>query len=447
MPPPGPISTVSAPPDPEPRRWTARGPMILGLLALLILVGGFGTWAVGSNIAGAIISSGSVAVEDNRQVVQHPDGGVVVEVLVREGDRVEAGEPLLRLDRTMLASEAQILRDRLGEITARIARLVAERDGAEAIVFPQALLDAAAEDEEIAEVIEGQRNLFATRRRAEAGEEEQLRRRQEQIGNQIEGISSQRDALDTQLSFIAEELATQQDLLSRGLAQAPRVLSLQREEARLLGQSGELDATTAELEGRITEIDLQILNLQTERQEEAIGQLRDLRLNATELAEQLRAVEEQLGRMEIAAPVGGIVLGMQVYGERAVVRPAEPLLYIIPQDRPLVIQARVDPLHIDQVFPGQPVVLRLPSFDTRTTPELFGKVVQVSPDSFTDDATGLSYYQAEILPDEGEVERLGEVDLLPGMPVEAFLRTDDRSPLAYLVKPLTDYFTRAFREG
>jgi HlyD family secretion protein len=158
-------------------------------------------------------------------------------------------------------------------------------------------------------------------------------------------------------------------------------------------------------------------------------------------------VEEQLGRLEIDAPVGGIVHAMKVYGQRAVVRPAEPLLYIVPQDRPLVIQARVDPLHIDQVFPGQPVVLRLPSFDARTTPEIFGKVVQVSPDSFTDDATGMSYYQAEILPDEGEVERLGEVDLLPGMPVEAFLRTDDRSPLAYLVKPLTDYFTRAFREG
>jgi HlyD family secretion protein len=441
------MATVAAAPDPEPQGWGSKGPMILGLLALIVLVGGFGTWAVRANIAGAIISSGSVAVEDNRQVVQHPDGGVVVDVLVREGDSVEAGEPLLRLDRSTLASEAQILRDRLGEVTARIARLVAERDGAEEIAFPQALLDAAGDDPEIAEVVEGQRNLFVTRLRAEEGAVEQLRRRQEQIRSQIEGISAQRSALDTQLVFIDEELTTQRDLLSRGLAQAPRVLSLQREEARLLGQAGELDATAAELEGRITEIDLQVLNLDTERQEESIALLRDLRLNAVELTEQLRAVEEQLGRLEIDAPVGGIVHAMKVYGQRAVVRPAEPLLYIVPQDRPLVIQARVDPLHIDQVFPGQPVVLRLPSFDARTTPEIFGKVVQVSPDSFTDDATGMSYYQAEILPDEGEVERLGEVDLLPGMPVEAFLRTDDRSPLAYLVKPLTDYFTRAFREG
>jgi HlyD family secretion protein len=164
------------------------------------------------------------------------------------------------------------------------------------------------------------------------------------------------------------------------------------------------------------------------------------------MGEQLRAAREKLGRLDIVAPVGGVVLGMQVFGSSAVVRPADPLLHIVPQDRPLVIQTQVDPIHVDQVFPGQPVVLRLPSFDMRTTPEIFGKVVRVSPDSFTDESTGMSYYQAEVLPDPGEIERLGDVVLLPGMPVEAYLRTQDRSPLAYLVKPLTDYFARAFRE-
>jgi HlyD family secretion protein len=420
--------------------------MLLGLLTLAVLVGGFGAWSVRANIAGAIISSGSVAVEDNRQVVQHADGGVIAELMVREGDRVEAGQPMIRLDRTLLESEAEILRDRLREIDARAARLVAERDGQPEIAFDAEVLEATRGDPELAEIVEGQRRLFDARRASDEGEEEQLRRRQQQIGSQIEGIAAQRTALESQLAFIGEELTAQQSLLEGGLAQAPRVLSLQREEARLLGQQGELDATRAELEGRITEIDLQILTLATDRQEEAITLLRDLRLNAAELSEQLRAAEEQLGRMTIPAPVGGVVLGMQVHGEKAVVRAAEPLLYIVPQDRPLVIQARVDPLHIDQVFPGQEVVLRLPSFDMRTTPEIFGRVVQVSPDSLVDEATGVPYYEAEILPEPGEVARLGEVDLLPGMPVEAFLRTDDRSPLAYLVKPLTDYFVRAFRE-
>ena len=438
-------ATASAPP-PEPRRWGAGRHMGIGLLGLALLVGGFGGWAVTAEISGAIVTSGRVAVESNRQVVQHPDGGVVAEIYVREGDMVAAGDVLVRLDDTLSRSNRQILVDQLAEISARTARLMAERDEEPSIAFPPELLTLAEADADVADVVQGQRDLFATRRESLAREIEQLGRRKDQIASQIDGIDSQQVALSQQLEFIREELGAQQDLLSRGLAQAPRVLSLQREEARLLGQVGEFTAGVAELEGQATQFDLEILKLGTRAREQAITELRDLEFRRIELAEQVRALDEQLSRLEITAPVGGVIYDMQVFAERAVIRPADPVLYVIPQDRPLVIQTQVDPIHIDQVYPGQPVTLRMPTFDARVTPELFGSVVRVSPDAFTDRATGATYYRAEVTPDEDEIDKLGGQVMLPGMPVEAYLRTNDRTPLSYLTKPLTDYFARAFRE-
>ena len=426
--------------------WPARRPLMLGLIGLALLFGGFGSWAVFANISGAIITSGRIAIESNRQVVQHPDGGVVSSILVREGDRVEAGQVLVRLDPTLLRSSAEILSGQLFEFEARTARLMAERDEAESVVFPDHILAAARTDPQINEIIEGQISLFEARAASRAREAEQLEKRKDQIASQVDGIRSQDDALTRQLRFIREELASQRDLLGRGLTQANRVLELQREEAAMLGQVGDFAATVAELEGRATEIDLEILKLGTSAREEAITELRDLQFRQIELAEQFRSVSERLTRLDITAPVDGIVYDMQVFAERSVVRPADPVLFLVPQDRPLVIQTRVDPIHIDQVFPGQPVTLRLPTFDARTTPELFGTIVRVSPDAFTDRNTGATFYQAEVLPDEGEIDRLEGQVLLPGMPVEAYLRTDDRTPLGYLVKPLADYFNRAFRE-
>ena len=437
---------VSPPPKPPEPKWSARRPLLIGTIGLLLLLGGFGSWAVLANISGAIITSGRVAVDSNRQVVQHLDGGVVTEIAVREGDRVSAGDVLIRLDPASLQSTADILLGQLHEIRARSARLEAERDASDGITFTEDLLLAAETDPEIADMIVGQQNLFDARAMSRAQEEEQLRRRKEQIGNQIDGISAQSEALSQQLDFMREELDAQISLLDRGLAQAPRVLGLQREEAGLLGQVGEFAATTAELEGRTTEIDLEILKLSTASREAAITELRDLQFREIELAEQYRATSAQLTRLDITAPVDGIVYDMQVFARQSVIRAAEPVLYLVPQDRPLVIQTEVDPIHIDQVFPGQPVTLRMPTFDARTTPELFGSIVRVSPDAFTDEASGRTFYQAEVLPNEGETDRLNGQIMLPGMPVEAYLRTDDRSPLGYLIKPIADYFNRAFRE-
>ena len=426
---------------------SAMVPLLAGFLVLLVLVGGFGVWAVVTHISGAVIASGRIEVDSNRQVVQHVDGGVVEEVLVEEGDTVEEGDVLLRLDPTFVSTQLAITEDRLWETSARRARLEAEQAGAEEIEFGEELLAAAA-DPEIEDLVEGQRNLFDARAESRESVKEQLRRRREQIANQIEGIDAQSSAIERQATLIKEELGDQQSLLDRGLAQASRVLGLQREDARVEGTRGELAASRAEAAGRITEIDLELLATDTTLREEAITELRDIRSEELELLEQRRATLAQQDRLVVRAPVGGVVYGMTVFGAGSVVRPAEPVLYIVPQDRPLVIAARVDPIHIDNVFPGQEARLRLSAFDMRTTPELQGEVVRVSADAFDDERSGVPFYRAEIMLSEGERARLGEDKVLvPGMPVEAFIRTKDRTPLDYLVSPLTNYFARAFREG
>ncbi|MEL7301346.1 MAG: HlyD family type I secretion periplasmic adaptor subunit [Pseudomonadota bacterium] len=427
--------------------WSARRPLTLGLLGVLVLVGGFGTWATQANISGAIVATGRIEVDRNRQVVQHPDGGVVVELIVDEGAEVQEGEVLIRLDDTLLRSELALIEGQLWETMARRARLEAERDGRATIAFPPALLEQS-EDADIGDLIEGQRRLFLAREETITGRIEQLVKQRGQIEDQVSGIEAQLDAFERQVTLIEQELEGQQDLLDRGLAQLGRVLALEREEANLLGTIGELRASRAQAEGRVTEIDIETLGLRASRREEAITQLRDIRFNEVELLERRAGLVERLNRLDITAPVSGVVYGLTVFTERAVIRPAEPVLFIVPQDRPLIIAAEVDPIHIDQVFVGQDVTLRFSALDQRTTPELEGQVLQLSADAFEDEATRASFYRAEIILTEGQIARLPEdVTLIPGMPVESFIRTDDRTPLAYLVKPLADYFSRAFRES
>lgn len=427
-------------------KWSARGPIITGVLALLILVGGFGTWAVMANISGAIIASGRVKVEQNRQVVQHPDGGVVDTIVVKEGDIVTAGDVLIRLDASQLQTELAIVEGQLFELMARRGRLEAEQDNADTITFDPELIEIAATRPEVQDLLDGQERLF-TARLVTAGQAiEQLNKRSTQITDQVQGIKAQQDALKRQLDLIQMELDDQQSLLDKGLAQASRVLALQREAAALEGQVGELAASAAQAQGRITEIELEKLQLQTGKREEAITRLRDLQFRELELVERRLSLLAQLERLEIRAPVGGIVYGMTIFASRAVVQPADPLLFIVPQDRPLVIDARVEPIHRDEVFVGQPVTLKFSAFDQRTTPDLVGQVIQVSADTFEDEATRANYYGVEIILDEGQAELLGDKRIVPGMPVESYIRTADRSPLAYLIKPLADYFNRAFRE-
>lgn len=427
--------------------WSTRKPITVGLIGLFLLVGGFGAWAVLTEISGAIIASGRIEVDQNRQVVQHLDGGVIDDILIEEGDEVEAGQLLLRLDESELRSSLAIAESQLFELMARRGRLEAERDEHDDIVFAPLLLQAAHENTDVADMVEGQERLLTARDTSISQEIDQLRQQIDQIGDQIDGIMAQKRALADQLELVQEERADQQSLLDRGLAQAARVLALRREAARMSGTLGELDGNHAQAQRRISEIEIQILRLQSQRREEAITQLRDIQSRELELREQRLALRERLNRLSITAPVSGIVYDMRVFALRSVIRPAEPILYIIPQNRPLVISAQVEPIHIDKLSIGQDVTLRFSALDQSQTPELIGQVKLISADALQDENTRQPYFRVEIALSEGEQDRLPQgITLVPGMPVEAFIRTADRTPMTYFLKPLTDYFTKALRE-
>ncbi|OYU62508.1 MAG: RTX toxin [Bradyrhizobium sp. PARBB1] len=433
-------------PRPAPPDWSARGALWLGYVTIALLLLGFGGWGALTHIQGAIVAPGQIEVDKNRQVIQHPDGGVIASLHVTEGQRVAAGDLLLRLDGSALQSEMAIVQGQLVELQARRARLEAERDDAPTVSIPPDLTASARKNPDTAEQIDGQVKLFAARLDTHTRQIEQLQRRAEQTGAETQGIDAQITAVGLQLVSVQQELTDQKGLRDRGLAQTSRVLVLQREEARLMGEAGALTASRAANEGRKTEIGLEILRLAAARREEASQQLRDIGSQELELAERNRALAERIDRLDIRAPVAGVVLGLQLTTPRAVLRAAEPVLSIVPQDRPLVIQAQISPLHIDEVHVGQRVRLVFPAFSARTTPELFGTVALVSPDALTQESTGQTYYRAEIVLAEGEMAKISDQTLLPGMPVEAFIQTTDRTPLAYLLKPFTDYFGRAFRE-
>lgn len=428
-------------------RWSALRPLRIGFITLGLLVFGFGGWALLTQIAGAVIASGQVEVENNRQIVQHPDGGVVAEIAVTEGQPVAQGDLLIRLDGAQIQSQLAIVEGQLFEAMARRARLEAERDERTEPQFPDELLRIAQQNPDVRELVDGQRNLFASRRDTLDKQTQQLTKRGAQIVAQIEGIDAQIASLQTQVALIAQEMTDQKTLLAKGLAQNSRVLALEREAAQLQGNIGELIASRAQADGRATEVDLEILRLAALRREEASTQLRDIGQSELELSERRRALQQQVARLDIRAPVSGLVLGLQVTAPRSVLRSADPVLYIVPQDRPLVINVRVQPIDIDQVHIGQNVRLVFPAFSTRTTPEMFGQITNISADAIVDQNSGMAYYRTEIIMTPSEMAKIAGLTLLPGMPVDAFIQTGARTPMAYLIQPFTDYFRNALRES
>lgn len=427
--------------------WSVSRPMWIGVVALLVLVAGFGGWSVSTTLAGAVVASGQIEVDRNRQAIQHPDGGVVADLLVGEGDRVEEGQILVRLDASELSSELAVSAARLAELRARRARLEAERDSAAVLQFPDALLAQGETDAGVADLILGQQNLFDARADTIAREVEQLRGRITQIGAQVDALRAQEDALTEQITLVAEELALRQTSLDRGTGTREPVVRLQQELVQLRGSLGEVTARRAEAAERVIETELSILQVSTERREQAIVELREIRVSEQETEERVANLALRIERMELRAPVAGRILGLTIFGAGSVLRPADPFAFLVPEGRPMVISARVPAIDIDQVFSGQTVSLMFPAFDQRTMPEVTGLVAQVSADAFTDEATGGSFYRAEIIMAEDQAALLGERVLVPGMPVDAFIRTQDRTPLTYLLEPFTAYFTRAFREG
>lgn len=440
---------TAAPVAAPPPVFAARQPLLLGFLTLALLFAGLFGWGALASIAGAVIAAGQVEVETRDQVVEHFDGGTVGEILVKNGDRVAAGQALVRLDGEKLRAEAALLEAERADLVARRNRLEAEFTDAQTVTWDPALAARAEAEPAVAALLEGQARLFRARRESRAGQVAQLRERIGQTREQIAGLEAQADAATRQAGFIARELEAQRSLYKKGLTALPRLLALEREAAGLDGRAGDIAAEIASERGRIAELEVEILRIGSARVEEAEGRAREVQARETQVAERLTELRRRLASMEVTAPVAGEVFGMRVSTVGEVVRPGEPILGIVPEGAALVVRARLEPIHVDQVHPGQEAVLRFSAFPARNTPEYAGRVVRVSADAQHDDRTGLSWYEVELSMGAAigaGPSRPGNLALAPGMPVEVHLRTGERSPLSYLVKPLTDYFMRSLRE-
>ncbi|MEZ5887430.1 MAG: HlyD family type I secretion periplasmic adaptor subunit [Paracoccaceae bacterium] len=423
--------------------WTIRRPVMVGLLTCLVLFFGIFVWGARASLSGAVVATGQVAVESRRQVVQHPDGGVVEGLLVSDGDQVVQGQVLLVLDDAELLSQRAIFAGQLLELRAQAARLKAERDDLPEIAFPDGL-EALGTPEAVEEVRSGQSALFTARLKTLEETGKSYAEQKLQVENEIGGLRAQEEALRTQIELNASELSDVEDLFKKGLVEAVRVTALRREAARLQGSLGEAEATVARNLGRIAQLDVEQLQLRAERREKAVGELREVEARAAGVQEQLNAVETRLRRLELRAPMAGIIHDLRVHTIGSVIRPADPVLFVIPKDADLTVLAHIDIYHIDSVHIGQAALLRFSAFDTRTTPEVAATVLRLSPDVTVDERTGAQFYTAELRADERAA--LPDKPLLPGMPVEVYIQTGERSPLSYLLKPFTDYFNRAFRE-
>lgn len=426
--------------------WGSNRHLRIGYFTLFLLVFGLGGWMMFASIAGAVVSFGKLQVEDKQQVIQHPDGGIVREIFVKDGDEVEEGEVILKLDPTLLDAERNILSNQILDAELRVARLIAERDDLEELPDISGNIEGIEISDGFLKNIEVQERLFKARIETEKSKISQLNLRKIQLEKDIEGTRSQKDATNSQLKLIDKELTDQRDLFEKGFARVGRIYELERTLSELNGRIGEFDSQIAETMGRISEIELEILRLKSTRKEEAVAGLREVQPQIQDLQEKYRATISKLERLEIRSPRNGTVLEMAVNTPNSVVRPAEPILYIVPNDSNLVVEARVAPAKIDDVYPGQIANLRFTAFNARTTPEIEGSVMHISADAIEDKNNGGSYYLLKVNIAEEQIALLDNQLLVPGMPVDLFLKTGEHSPMTYLLKPFTDYFNRSLRE-
>jgi HlyD family secretion protein len=419
--------------------------MLAGLVIVIVLAGGVGGWAGTMTISGALIAPGSVVVDTNVKKVQHPTGGIVGELRVRDGDRVKQGDIVVRLDDTVTRANLAIVTKGLDELAARKARLESERDGTDQVRFPPDLL-ARANNPDVAAILNGERKLFDLRRKARIGQKEQLRQRVEQLKEEIRGLKAQRESKEKETALIEREKEGVYDLWKQKLVPLTKLTELERSAVRLEGEAGQLVAQTAQAAGRVSETELQILQIDRDLSSEVAKETREIDGKIGEFVERKVTAEDQLKRVDIRAPQDGTVFQSTVHTVGGVITAGDTIMLIVPVTDSLTVEARVNPQDIDQVQLGQEALLRLSAFNQRTTPEIMGKVTRVSADTATDQRTGQSYYTVRISMPPSEVAKIGDLKIVPGMPVEAFVQTGDRTMISYLVKPLQDQLMRMFRE-
>ncbi|MEI9425141.1 HlyD family type I secretion periplasmic adaptor subunit [Mesorhizobium sp. Cs1299R1N1] len=424
---------------------TIRRYLLGGVAACVLLVGGAGSLAAVTEMSGAVIASGKLVVDSSVKKVQHPSGGVVGEIMVREGDAVKSGQVLLRLDETVTRANLAIVTKGLDEFDARLARLEAERDDHAAIAFPPSLTSRQ-DDPAVARAMAGEQSLFDFRLQARAGQKAQLEERIAQLSQEASGLAEQRTAKSREIELIGTELDSIRKLWQQKLVSIDRLTALERDAVRLDGEHGQLTASIAQSKGRIAETRLQIIQVDQDLRSEVATELRDVQGKIAEFVERKVSAEDQLKRIDIRSPQDGVVHQLAVHTVGGVISPGELIMLVVPVADDLTVEARIAPQDIDQLSLGQDVALKLSAFNQRITPELNGVVGEISADLSVDERSGASFYTVRVSLPRTQVKKLKGLTLAPGMPVEAFFSTGSRTMLSYLVKPLADQIARAFRE-
>lgn len=435
------MSAKPKPPNFKQKSFGIRSRVVTAVLLAVLLVLGGGGWAVHAQLTGAVIAQGKVAVKKQVKLIQHRDGGIVSEILVANGDGVHAGEVLIRLDETQTKAELGVLKSQLAELQGRRVRLVAERDGATTIKFTSDFEG----DTATAEIARGEIRLFNENRAVREARRNQLSLQIDQFGEQVHGLLAQQEANANERNLVADDLDRLMPLYKKGFIEIGKIRTMERDLVKIEGLRGEIDANVARVKAQISEAKIKIIELDQQTRTDAQRDLRELDAKVGELQERIVAAQDRLSRMVIRSPTSGVVNELAVNSVNGVIAPKETLMSIVPDAADLVVEARLAPTDIDQAAAGQSARLRFSAFNQRTTPEVAGTVETIGAAATLDQSTGQTYYLSTIALPAG-LRHVSGKPIVPGMPVEVFLTTGDRSAFSYLIKPFTDQMMKSFRE-
>jgi HlyD family secretion protein len=431
--------------DPNDINHQTRRSFVFGIWVLFITFGIFGAWSALAPIDSAAVARGIIVVDSSKKTIQHLEGGIIQEILIREGDEVKAGQALIRLSETSAKTRNDSLDAQLTSLIALEQRLIAERDHKN-LVLPKGLEDRARENSKIQELIDTQKQLYETRSQTLQGKLNVLGQRRAQLEDEIRGLSAQESAVKSQLGLIAEETNIVRQLLKTGDANKPRLLSLQRREQELKGQQGQLIASIAKAKQAITEAELQVANTRNDFLNDVVKELQQIQINLADIQEKSKASRDILDRVVISAPLDGRVNNLAFHTIGGVISPGTPIMEIIPTHDKLVVEAYVAPTDIDVVHQGLTARVLLTAYKSRNIPYIYGKVISVAADRSVDKNTGQAYYSARVEVDKDALSTIRNVELYPGMPADILIVTGSRSFLSYLLAPLTDSMRHAFRD-
>ncbi|HZW46857.1 MAG TPA: HlyD family type I secretion periplasmic adaptor subunit [Microvirga sp.] len=422
-----------------------RQSSVAGLAMIGLFAGTIGLWAATSTLSGAVVAGGQFVVDSSVKKIQHSTGGIVGELKVKDGDRVKSGDLLIRLDETLTRANLQVVSKQLDEYIGRQARLEAERDGTNEVKTPDEFANRL-DEPAIQKIMSSERTLFEARRAARDAQKDQLRKRIAQSQDEITGLKAQQEAKAREAALIKDELIGVRDLYQKNLVQLPRLNALERDAASIEGQRGQLIASVAQAESRIAETSFQIIQIDEQMRAEAMQELREIQSKIAEYTERRVAAEDQLKRIDIRAPSDGYVHQLNVHTIGGVISPAEPVMFIVPTNDKLELEAKVLPNDIDQVKLGQKATVKVHASNARMMPDLHGKVSRISADVSRDQQTGMTFYTIRVELPQEEIKRLKGLELIAGMQAEVFVEVNERTPLEYFFKPMKDQIARAFRE-